>query len=148
METILSIEEFEDHGRIYDDDAHDFTGMSGFVIRTTEQEIKLGIQNEQDCCESFGYFFCNDNVQEFVGAQLRTVKLTDTALNTKMMWEHLDPWYVTDDINKYLDDGEIMFVTLETDRGDLQFVAYNSHNGYYGHEARVTSKQLNHDQVL
>ncbi len=35
-----------------------------------------------------------------------------------------------------------MFVNLETNKGTLQFVAYNEHNGHYGHEAKVTCKQL------
>ena len=29
-----------------------------------------------------------------------------------------------------------------------QFVAYNAHNGYYGHTVRVESQQLSHDEVL
>jgi len=41
-----------------------------------------------------------------------------------------------------------MFVDLKTDRGKLQFVAYNEHNGYYGHEAEVICNQLNHSEVL
>jgi hypothetical protein len=44
--------------------------------------------------------------------------------------------------------GNIMFVNLTTDRGALQFVAYNIHNGYYGHEATVTCKQLTYSAHL
>jgi hypothetical protein len=43
---------------------------------------------------------------------------------------------------------EAMFVDIETDRGVLQFVAYNAHNGYYGHKARVQSTQLRHTVTL
>lgn len=31
---------------------------------------------------------------------------------------------------------------------EMQFVAYNAHNGYYGHQARVVSKQLKHEVCL
>ena len=41
-----------------------------------------------------------------------------------------------------------MFVNVETDKGLLQFVAYNEHNGYYGHEACVISKHLNESEYL
>ena len=49
---------------------------------------------------------------------------------------------------EYLDSGGAMFVNLETSEGLLQFVAYNAHNGYYGHEAVLVSKQLNHEERL
>jgi hypothetical protein len=39
-------------------------------------------------------------------------------------------------------------VNIDTDRGQLQFVAYNEHNGYYGHNAVVVSKQLTHEECL
>jgi hypothetical protein len=41
-----------------------------------------------------------------------------------------------------------MFVNIDTSRGRLQFVAYNAHNGYYSHEATVSSKQLHYDTSL
>ncbi len=47
-----------------------------------------------------------------------------------------------------LESGGAMFVHLETSEGLLQFVAYNSHNGYYGHDAVLVSKQLNHEEGL
>ncbi|EJQ45937.1 hypothetical protein IEE_02059 [Bacillus cereus BAG5X1-1] len=28
------------------------------------------------------------------------------------------------------------------------FVTYNEHNGYYGHEAKVISKQIKHDEMV
>jgi len=36
-----------------------------------------------------------------------------------------------------------MFVDLLTNIDVIQFVAYNEHNGYYGHTASVSSNQLN-----
>ena len=41
-----------------------------------------------------------------------------------------------------------MFVNLETNKGTLQFVAYNEHSGYYGHEAKVQCTQLMHSETL
>jgi hypothetical protein len=39
-----------------------------------------------------------------------------------------------------LDAGSAMFINVETTKGLLQFVAYNEHNGYYGHEVKLVSK--------
>lgn len=108
--------------------------MEGFKIVTNEQEILLGINGSQACCENFGYFMTNDNIKEFIGATIREIHLTDTLLKVKKFKkEHA---------------GNIMFVNIETDKGTLQFVAYNDHNGYYGHDAIVLSKQLKHQENL
>jgi len=109
----------------------------GFEIVTDKQTIKVGITTGQSCCENFGYLITNDDTSEFLGAILKDVSLTDSTLNNK----------VIDDL-QYLDCGGAMFVNLNTDKGVLQIVAYNAHNGYYGHEAVLISKQLNYSEGL
>lgn len=134
MEKIIQISEFE--GR----PGH--SKVAGFEVITTDQIVQLYIDDEQDCCESWGYFWCNENPQDFVGAELRSVAITDTALNeAQMKANELNPndkWF----------EGGIMFVNIETSIGTLQFVAYNIHNGYYGHQATVKCTQLTHSEVL
>lgn len=129
METILSIT--EQTFKINDS----YCSYEGWVISTTEQEIKIGIEDGQSCCENWGYLITNDTIKEFIGARLLNVNLTDTLLKKV---ETIDSMY----------EGDAMFVNIETDKGLLQFVAYNEHNGYYGHEAVVISKQLNHSEYL
>ncbi len=125
--------------RELDERVDDYSSIAGFAVTTTKQTIKLYISNDSSCCESWGYFWCNDKPQDFVGAMLRSVSITDTALNTKMIEENgADS----------RDAGGIMFVNLDTSKGVLQFVAYNSHNGYYGHTAAVESEQLQHEECL
>jgi len=131
MEKIIGIDEIEI-------EIDGWQGMAGYKVVTTDQEIDLLIDNMQSCCERWGYFWCNDNPQDFVGAELRGISLTDKELNAAFMDE--------DAIDVY--EGNVMFVNLDTDRGVLQFVAYNSHNGYYGHDARITSRQLEHSENL
>lgn len=121
------------------EDLNSNTHMDGFKITTNLQEITLGIENDSGCCERWGHFFCNDEVEEFVGAKVLGVSLTDTALHNHIVKEKMP---------EDLDSGGVMFVNIETDQGVLQFVAYNSHNGYYGHQASVTSKQLTHQEYL
>jgi hypothetical protein len=128
MEKILEIKETIE--------VKDYSKYSGYEIITNKQSIKLLISSSQGCCESWGYFFSEDNLDDFIGAELKNITLTDIALNTK-------------DLPDYgLDQGGVMFVNLETDKGTLQFAAYNSHNGFYGHDAKVISEQLNYGTSL
>jgi hypothetical protein len=122
MEKILKIEDYSENG------------MDGFAVTTDKQVIKLLVDGYQSCCEDFGYFMSEENLEDFVGGTLLNVTVTDTALAT------------VDVPNIY--EGGIMFVNIETDRGVLQFVAYNEHNGYYGHQAKVISNQVDHSEFL
>ena len=134
MEKIIAVNDYEGKDG--------YSGVSGFEVVTDKQSIKLFIDNSQSCCENWGYFFCNDDPQQFIGSDLREVVLTDTALNeAQMKANELNP-------NDKLFEGGVMFVNLETSNGTLQFVAYNEHNGYYGHNAKVVSTQLTHEGTL
>ncbi len=132
MEKILRIEE-----TTFKKTKDDWQSFDGFQIITDLQTIQIGISNDQSCCESFGCIITNDETKEFIGAELKSLAIVDTALNNKKI-EELE----------YLDSGGAMFVNLETSEGLLQFVAYNEHNGHYGHEAVLVSKQLNHEEEL
>lgn len=72
-----------------------------------------------------GLLQSEDDLTAYIGAELREVHLTDTALN-KAAVEKSD-YYDGDD------GGGIQFVDFVTDRGTFQLAVYNSHNGYYGH---------------
>ena len=132
METIISIKETT--FRKYNDD---YGFYEGYEITTDRQTIKVGISSQQSCCERFGYFMTEDNLNEYIGANLISITHTDTEMTTKLIKE------------LYLDyDPDTMFITFETNQGSFQFVAYNSHNGYYGHKATIISEQLNIDDIL
>lgn len=119
-----------------------WTHMAGFKIVTNEQEILLLIDDESSCCERWGYFWSDDEVKNFIGAEIQKIEIVDTALDKKILVKNNldidDEWF----------DGGVMFVNFETSKGLLQFTAYNEHNGYYGHEAKVISKQLKHKETL
>jgi len=131
MEKILRIEETN-----FKTKENDWDSYEGYQIITDKQTIKLGISDGQNCCERSGYFMSEDDFSEFIGANIIDLAITDTCLNTKKLEE------------EELYDPDLMFVNLNTDKGLLQFVAYNSHNGYYGHSAVVVSEQLSHEEVL
>ena len=102
--------------------------MDGFEITTDKQVIRMGISDEQQCCESTGFFMSEDNLDEFIGAELLSVETVDDCLVPKLM----ENFY----------EGGTMFVNFKTSKGTLQFTAYNSHNGYYSHCAVVESAQI------
>lgn len=106
--------------------------FSGYYIITDKQTIKIGISDTQNCCEQWGYLITNDNVNDFIGAELISIEKVDTALNKNKIPD--DNWE---------EEANTMFINFNTPAGTLQFVVYNSHNGYYGHDAVLISKQLN-----
>ena len=134
MEQILEIKNYKNR------EGH--LNVAGFEVVTTKQSIKLYIDDDGQCCEKWGYFWCNENPQDFIGANVNNVSITDTALNeAEMKKNELDP-------NSEYFEGGVMFVNIDTDRGLLQFVAYNEHNGYYGHDAKVECSQISHSETL
>lgn len=138
IERILQIREVQS----YDPDtrtvkeSNTYYAYDGYEIETNHQKIFIGIDNYQACCENWGYFMSEDDISYYKNAKLLSIKITDTALN-KEKYEANEGY-----------EGDVMFVDVETDVGVLQFVAYNWHNGYYGHSAVVRSKQLTYDVGL
>jgi len=133
------IEEIEElFGRDEIDLRGSMSSYDGFAIHTNKQTIYLLIENDQNCCEKFGYFFTNDEYKSFIGSKLIGVKIVDECLNVSRL----------DEITDGPEERETMFVNIETSEGLLQFTAYNCHNGYYGHTAIVRSEQINRDRNL
>lgn len=105
--------------------------FKGYKITTNNQTIQFGISAEQFCCENHGYFSSEDNLNEFIGAELLDIQLTDTALNTKKLKKQ-----------GLSNQVQLMFVSFRTNKGVFQLTVYNDHNGYYGHDAVIISQQL------
>jgi hypothetical protein len=119
--------------------------FAGYEVLTNRQRIRLLISDEASCCESWGYFLSEDDTKSFEGAEFMGVRVVDVNLTSKTFdndWRKAGP----DNIS--LDDGDTMFVNIQTDRGVLQFVAYNAHNGYYGHAALITQEAIVHEDSL
>ena len=130
MEKILEINEIDEKN------------FSGYSIITTKQIIKLLMATGQHCCENYGYFLSQDDFSAFINSELFSIKLTDDCLNEALLLKNVI------NIHERSFEGNLMFVNLETSAGTLQFTAYNEHNGYYGHAAKVISSQLNHAEYL
>ncbi len=118
----------------------------GFEIITDEQDILIGIGDEQDCCENAGYLISDDDYKRFEGAELLDIAVVDTGLKVYNVDDYLT--IPTNPDESEDEEDNVMFVNINTSTGLFQIVAYNQHNGYYGHEAVVISKVLNHSEVL
>lgn len=114
----------------------DYKAYDGLLIKTDDQEIFVGVDNNESCCESWGYVTSEDDLNQFIGAEIRNITRVDEGLKSTNL--ALD--------KKYLDEGGAMFINIETTKGLFQIAAYNSHNGYYGHTAVLVSKQLSTNQ--
>lgn len=130
MEKILKIEQINNFKHASKNWQH----FDGYKIITDKQEILMGISNEQNCCENWGYLMSNDDFEDFIDSELLEVNTTDQAFNQKIL-----------DLTNDLYDAHSIFINIETTEGTLQFTAYNGHNGYYGHSVIIRSEQLSLD---
>lgn len=109
----------------------------GYEIHTDQQVISFLIDNSAGCCENWGYITTEDTLSDFVGAVLLDIKLIDMDFESHPLTKGM-----------YSTEMSYCFIDVITSKGVLQFVLYNQHNGYYGHTATITSKQLVHHTVL
>jgi hypothetical protein len=119
---------------------HDDAVNLGYEIITNEQIISIFISNSSSCCEWWGFITTEDNLPDFVGAELEGINLIDTDYKTHPLTKDEDQFSNA--------ESAFCFVDIVTSKGTLQFVLYNTHNGYYGHSVEVKSKQLQFDTVL
>jgi hypothetical protein len=103
---------------------YDNNNYEGVIITLEDgTEIKIGIDDDQQCCEKTGFLSSNDDYSDFIGAEFLTVLTVDT----NNLVSKLKDIYETD----------VAFINVETSKGTLQFAVYNEHNGYYGHDVIV-----------
>lgn len=59
------------------------TSMEGFKVCTMNHTILVLIDDQSSCCESWGHIHSADKLDDFVGARLQEIRLTDKALATR-----------------------------------------------------------------
>jgi hypothetical protein len=118
------------------------TRYRGYEVVTEQEKIYVLIDSDLQCCESFGYMSTNDDITEFIGAELLDVELTDISLNPILIEKN-----TSDDFTDDFEDIQFVnFITTKNvDKSSslcnqvdiLQLVVYNYHNGYYSHDIKV-----------
>lgn len=91
-------------------------GDGAVIIGFTDNSVLTLFDGGRSCCES-RYIVSDADLQYFVGAKLINVKLAELPLLSK---------------EEDYDVHEAQSLQLETDKGVVDFVTHNEHNGYYG----------------
>lgn len=96
----------------------------------TYEYIYCVVNNDQNCCETWGHMVLPDEYDDFIGAKLLSL---DVVLSKDLINYINDP-ELAQGLYEYED---IVFINIQTSSGLLQITLYNDHNGYYGHQAAV-----------
>lgn len=117
---------------------HDIGDCEGIQMWLSNGTVlSFAIDSHQHCCEDSGYFISQDSgdFERFIGAKILNINVSyDSDDYTELR--------VTENANTIC-VSDCVYVTVYTDKGDFQFTAYNVHNGYYGHNVKITlTKEL------
>lgn len=137
MSVITSISEFTDR----EGHAGSWMKYDGWEVVCDDHTVTVAISNSQDCCENWGYFNSEDDPQKYLGAEMIRVERVTEDETQRLVT-------TIPDLEYGLDAGGAVFVNVVTDRGTFQLAAYNAHNGYYGHEAVVISRDVKTSETL
>lgn len=134
IKIIENVEESytDNHGSVYTT----YSKYIGYSITTDKQIIEMLISNGSECCENYGHICSEDDFDKFIGAKILKIYRVDQSLKS----HKIDLDAINVDGESGLEDA--VFINIETDRGLLQFVIYNFHNGYYGHYVIIKSNEL------
>lgn len=94
-----------------------------------ENNVVVGFDTCQSCCENFGWFFRSTEPVSVV------IDLDDQPDATTLKAYSFDPDYFKEisGPDKYDDTNGVVFRLWADNQPDLFLVLYNSHNGYYSH---------------
>jgi len=97
----------------------------GLKITTDKGDIKLLIDDYQQCCENWDALFLEtpDDINKFIGAEILNIKTVEIDNNA------------TCSAYDMVCGGETQII-ITTTAGVLQYAVYNEHNGFYAH-ARI-----------
>lgn len=103
----------------------------GYLIETDKAQytVYVGGEKEASCCESWGYMSTDENLDEYIGAELLSIEEVDSNYNTKEI--KLDAY----------NSADTCFVRVNTSKGMFTLAVYNDHNGYYGHSIGFERKE-------
>ena len=133
MEKIISITEVDN----YKDETEGYHRFGncyeGFIVKTDERTIKCLISNEQNCCETSGYLTSEDDLDNYIGADLLSVQSVSGENFDKKLLEN---------VARHVTIEDCMFLEFTTSKGSFQLVVYNEHNGYYSHKVIFDQEEL------
>lgn len=99
-----------------------------------DNNVFVGFDNDQCCCENFGYIISKKLPTSTSQNELNDSELEGYNFNTKFFKENV----LTDN----MDCGGSVTFKLTKNRKSLYLTLYNCHNGYYGHGFKATIKGI------
>lgn len=99
---------------------------TGYRVETEKGNIDILIEDESQCYEEWGYMTSDDNLDYFIGAELKDVSIVSDG--DKKILSELEKKY----------EFRAEFVEFKTDKGIFQIAVYNAHNGYYSHKVVIS----------
>lgn len=132
--VLISCNETIRKAEVYHFFLYELNEIYGIELVTNLHTYLLQIDEQRNCCEAYGGFIiCEDDLNDFIGADLLEIYLTDTCLNTHIV----DRINLMQNCHNSCHYHNVQFINLRTSKGLLQFVVYNCHNGYYGHDVTI-----------
>lgn len=98
------------------------------IIHTSTYDIIIDIDDYQLCCEEFGTKTTFD--ESFIGAEVTKVR-----------------WAFAKEVDDTGYDGSATII-VDTTIGNFELTAWNNHNGYYPHNARVSWENFYEEVTL
>jgi len=131
-ENIINIQNFEEY--LENNCKYRGDNMEGFKIITNKQEIICSINNDQSCCEEWGYnIYKFPNELEYSNAEIKNI-IYDENNKTEHMQEIIK-------LNKlYKMNAQYISISIYTNVGILVIMMWNIHNGYYPHTYHIKYK--------
>lgn len=144
-ESLINIQtevEYKRYSTFWSDD------YIGHIIETDKRIIRLGVSNHSSCCEQYGAFEAGLRLAATFPDRYGKVKLLSIKEATiPAEFIHKDMVYF---ISPESEGGFITVkVTFEVDDVEeyLYLAIYNSHNGYYAHEAALDTFEKHEEYV-
>lgn len=102
-----------------------YIGSTNFV---DDNNVVLGWDDDQSCCELFGYAILNELLESVDNIDILTeakeINIEDYNFNTSFFKEV---------VGHFEDGGCVVFELISKRKPNLYLYLYNSHNGYYSH---------------
>lgn len=114
-------------------------GWGSKINFVDKNNVLVGFDYSQCCCEDFGYFYSNDKLTEVEYSEVE-----------------LDPYFFDETFVEYPDtsshdESKVMFklIKRKNDKNPIYLTLYNIHNGYYSHGFEMSKdKTIIHEGSL
>jgi hypothetical protein len=119
VEALVSIQRIKEDGYV------------GFDIETSQQHIKMMIEDSYICCEEYGidmYVFDEKQKTFVLTNETQTEQYVGQSL-VHVSWSNTNP--------TLFEDNSVASVEIECSKNKFLIVANNVHNGYYPHNIKV-----------